>query len=86
MGESGYGLDDVGSFTELDRVLERLGAIRTPDGKTYDADEAEDRVDRIESYVQQHGVDDRVQKMVGDITPAGGLRDTVKRLLTDTYD
>lgn len=86
MGESGYGLDEVGSFSELDRVLERLGAIETPDGKTYDTDEAEERVDRVESYVKEHGVDDRVRDLVGDITPAGGLRDTVERLLTETYD
>lgn len=82
-----YRFDEVTSLPELDRQLERVGIIESDDGETYDAEEAERRVDRLQRYVEDHGgIDDRVHEMLDDITPAGGLRDTVKRILTETYD
>lgn len=80
--ESSYmrAIREATGIDELFSVLERHGPLHSGE-KTYDVDEAEERISTLARYTEEHGYDRHVDELLGDITPAYGLRDTVKRLL-----
>ncbi len=76
---------DATGLDDLFDALERYDVIDTGE-EQYDVDEAEERIEAVKDYVRKRGYDDNVPQLLGEITAAYGLRDTVRRILGGDED